>query len=110
MSDFQDFLTRKFAHVTHGEFQAGKFEEAKKLYDEAVSTFTSGFKGAYLLQEQGTNKGVSVIFWDDEESLENNLTDEYRALLTKMMPLFASSPYTTAYEVVSEIRPAADSG
>lgn len=107
MSDFQDFLTRKFAHVTIGEFQVGKFEEAKKLYDEAVSTLTQGFKGAYLLQEQGTNRGISVIFWDDEESLQDNLTDEYRAVLTKMMPLFASTPYTTAYEVVSEIQPTA---
>lgn len=108
MSDFQDFLAHRFAHVTLGEFQEGKFEEAKQLYDEAVSTFTQGFKGAYLLQEQGTNKGISVVFWDDEESMKANITDEYRTVLNKMMPLFTSPPHPTSYEVVSEIRPAAE--
>lgn len=105
MSDFQDFLAHRFAHVTLGEFQEGKFEEAKQLYDEAVSTFTQGFEGAYLLQEQGTNRGISVIFWDSEESMKANITDEYKAVLTKMMPLFANLPNPTSYEVISEIRP-----
>lgn len=108
MSDFQDFLAHRFAHVTLGEFQAGKFEEAKQLYNEAVSTFSQGFKGAYLLQEQGTNKGISVIFWDDEESMKANITDEYKAVLSRMMPLFASLPDPISYEVVSEIRPTAE--
>lgn len=108
MSDFQDFLAHRFAHVTLGEFQAGKFEEAKQLYNEAVSTFSQGFKGAYLLQEQGTNKGISVIFWDSEESMKANITDEYKAVLSRMMPLFASLPDPISYEVVSEIRPTAE--
>lgn len=112
MSDFQDYLTHKFANVTIGEFKAGKFEEAKRLHDEAISTYTQGFKGAYLLQEPGTDKGISIILWDDEESAKANISDPYKAILSKMMPLFSSPPTTVDYEVVSEIRaakPQADS-
>lgn len=105
MEDFHDFLTHKLAYVTVGEFKPGKFEEAKKLYDEAVSTYAQGFKGAYLLQEQGTDKGISIIFWDSEESVQVNTSDAYKAVLKKMTPLFASTPITTSYEVVSEIQP-----
>ncbi|HEY9619960.1 MAG TPA: antibiotic biosynthesis monooxygenase [Crinalium sp.] len=105
MEDFQDFLTHKCAHVVIGEFKDGKFDEAKRLYDDAVSTYTHGFKGAYLLQEQGTEKGISVIFWDSEESMKENISDAYKSVLKKIMPLFASPPTTTFYELVSEIHP-----
>jgi heme-degrading monooxygenase HmoA len=105
MSDFQDFLTRKFAHVTIGEFKAGKFEEAQKIYEEAVSTYGEGFDGAYLLQEKGTEKGISVIFWDSAESMHANISEQHKLVLKKMMPLFETTPTDTYYEVVSEILP-----
>lgn len=105
MTDFKDFLTHKFAYVSIGEFKAGKFEEAKQIYDEAVSAYTQGFKGAYLLQQQGTDKGISVTFWDSEESMKENINDAHKAILKKIMPLFVSPPTTISYEVVSEIPP-----
>lgn len=106
MSEFQDFLTHKFAHVTIGEFQPGKFAEAQQLYQEAIATYhEEGFRGAYLLQEKGTERGISVIFWDSEDSMAANENEAYKAILRKMAPLFASTPVTTAYEVVSEIQP-----
>jgi heme-degrading monooxygenase HmoA len=106
MEDFQDFLTYKIAHVTTGEFQIGKFDEARKIYQEAVSTYGKGFKGAYLLQEKDSERGIAVILWDSEDSMrENEGTEAHKAVLKKMMPLFASTPQTTYYEVVTEIQP-----
>ncbi|NJP11216.1 MAG: antibiotic biosynthesis monooxygenase [Leptolyngbyaceae cyanobacterium RU_5_1] len=106
MEDFQDFLTYKVAHVTIGEFQLGKFDQARKLYQEAVSTYGQGFRGAYLLQEKGTERGIAVTLWDSEESMNTNESrDAHRAVLRKMMPLFADTPKTTYYEVVTEIEP-----
>jgi len=106
MEDFQDFLTHKIAHVTVGEFQLGKFDEARQIYQEAVGTYGQGFKGAYLLQETGTERGIAVILWDSEESMKaNEGTDAHKAVLKKMMPLFADTPRTTYYEVVTEIQP-----
>lgn len=109
MEDFQDFLTHKIAHVTIGEFQIGKFDEARKIYQDAVSTYGKGFKGAYLLQEAGTERGIAVILWDNEENMKaNEGTDIHKAVLKKMMPLFADTPRTMYYEVVTEIQPISD--
>jgi len=106
MEDFHDFLTHKIAHVTMGEFQLGKFDEARQIYHEAVSTYGKGFKGAYLLQEKGTERGIAVILWDSEEDMKaNEGTDAHKAVLKRMMPLFADTPTTTYYEVVTEIQP-----
>ena len=60
MSEFLDFLRHKFAYVAIAEFKPGKFEEAKHLYEKAVSTYAEGFKGAYLLQKPGTDEGIAV--------------------------------------------------
>jgi heme-degrading monooxygenase HmoA len=103
--DFQDFLRHNFAQVAIGEFKPGKFEAAKKLYEEAVLTYTHGFKGAYLLQEPGTDKGISVIFWESVEDMTANQNEAYQNILKQMMPLFAEPPQTTVYELVCEIKP-----
>lgn len=103
--DFQDFLKRKFAHVAIGEFKPGKFAIAKQIYEEAVLTYTNGFQGAYLLQEPGTDKGISVIFWESIEDMADNDDEIYQSILEKMTPLFAELPKTNVYELVCEIKP-----
>lgn len=103
--DFQDFLKRQSVHVVIGEFKLGKFEEAKRLYEEAVLTYKTGFKGAYLLQEPGTDKGISIIFWESVEDMESNQSDAYQTILKKMSPLFVKTPATSVYEVICEIEP-----
>jgi heme-degrading monooxygenase HmoA len=105
MDDFQDFLTRDCAYVAIGEFKPGKFAEARNLYEEAVSTYAHGFLGAYLLQEPGTDRGISVILWKSRDDMEASQTELHQAILKKMAPLFASTPDTRVYEVLCEIRP-----
>ena len=106
MSEFQDFLRRQFAHVAIGEFKPGKFAEAQSLYEQAVGTYQQGFKGAYLLQEPGTDRGISVIFWESVDEMDANQQESpHQAILKKMAPLFAQAPTTTVYEVVSEFEP-----
>ena len=106
MSDFQDFLTRRCAHVALGEFKPGKFEQARSLYEEAVSTYAEGFEGAYLLREPGTDQGISVVLWDSVEHMDENQTNEaHTAILKKMAPLFTQRPDTRFYEVVCAIEP-----
>ncbi len=50
MSEFLDFLRHQFAYIAIGEFKPGKFKEAEQLFEKAVATYATGFKGAYLLQ------------------------------------------------------------
>ncbi len=105
MNDFQDFLTRDYADVAIGEFKPGKFAEARDLYEKAVATYAEGFKGAYLLQEPGTDRGISIIFWKSVEDMEANQSAAHEAIIKRMAPLFAGAPDTQFYEVVCGIQP-----
>ncbi len=109
MSEFLDFLRHKFAYVAIGEFKPGKFEEAKHLYEKAVSTYKQGFKGAYLLQKPGTDEGIAVIFWEDVGDMDANKNEVHEAIMKEMSPLFAKAPTTDFYELVSEFHPAEES-
>ena len=110
MSDFQDFLKQNFAYVAIGEFKPGKFEEAEQLYKKAVSTYNRGFKGSYLLQEPGTDRGIAIVLWESVEDMEANQSEAYQAILNEMTPLFAKPPSTAFYQVESKILPIDETG
>ncbi len=101
--EFLDFLQHKYAYVAIGEFKPGKFAEAQRLYEKAVSTYKQGFKGAFLLQKPGTDEGIAIIMWEKLEDMESNHSEMYQKILAEMTPLFAKSPVTDFYEVSSEI-------
>ncbi len=105
MSEFQDFLKRQFAYVAIGEFKSGKFEEAQRLYEQAVATYGEGFRGSYLLQEPGTDRGIAIVFWESAADMEANHTVAHEQLMQQMTPLFASHPQTSFCEVVCDIQP-----
>ncbi|MGL5081267.1 MAG: antibiotic biosynthesis monooxygenase [Microcoleaceae cyanobacterium] len=105
MSEFLDFLKRKYAYVAVGEFKPGRFNEAERLFEQAISTYTTGFKGSYLLQEPGTDRGIAIIFWENIDDMDENNTATYDAILQEMMPLFVKAPTTAFYEVQSEVHP-----
>jgi heme-degrading monooxygenase HmoA len=105
MSDFQDFLKRRLASVAIGEFKPGTFTEVRHLYEQATATYKEGFQGAYLFQEPGTDRGVSVIFWDSLEDMDANQGEEHAAILKQMAPLFKTPPQMQVYELVCEIKP-----
>ena len=100
---FQDFLKHKYAYVAIGEFKPGCFGEAQRLYEKAVSTYTKGFQGAFLLQKPGTDQGIAVIMWETIEDMEAHQSEAYQAILNEMTPLFAKPPVTDFYELCSEI-------
>ncbi|PSR15470.1 antibiotic biosynthesis monooxygenase [filamentous cyanobacterium CCP3] len=103
MSDFDDFLRHKYAYVAIGEFKPGCFSEARQLYEKAVSTYTEGFKGAYLLQEPGSDRGIAIILWDSIEQMDGHHDAVYQQTLGKIAHLFETPPVTAFYEVCSEI-------
>ena len=105
MPEFLDFLTHKYAYVAIGEFKPGRFSEAQQLYEKAVSTYTTGFKGAFLLQKPGTDTGIAVIMWENLEDMETNQTEAYNRIMQEMAHLFVKPPATDFYEICSEIQP-----
>jgi len=105
MTDFLDCLKHKYAYVAIGEFKPGCFSEARQLYEKAVSTYSDGFDGAYLLQEPGSDRGISIIFRDNPGDMEEHHTQIYDEALSKISHLFVEPPKTGFYEVCSEIMP-----
>jgi heme-degrading monooxygenase HmoA len=105
MSEFQDFLKHKYAYVAIGKFQSGKFAEAQQLFEKAVSTYSHGFQGAYLMQKPNSDEGIAVITWDKIEDMEENQSEAYQQILAEMGHLFVTAPETDFYEVCSEINP-----
>ena len=103
MTEFLDFLRHKYAYVAIGEFKPGAFAEARQLYEKAVSTYTEGFKGAYLLQEPGTDRGIAFILWENIADMDAHHNEIYETALQKISHLFATGPTTAFYEVCSEI-------
>lgn len=108
MSDFLDCLKHKYAYVAVGEFKPGCFPEARSLYEKAVSTYKDGFKGAYLLQEPGSDRGIAVIFWDSPSDMATHQSAVYDQVMAQIAHLFAAPPKTGFYEVCSEIMPLAE--
>jgi hypothetical protein len=107
VQEFNNCLKRKIAYVAIGEFKPGRFSQAQTLYEKAVSKYSEGFKGAFLLQKIGTesDKGIAMILWDNIEDMDNNQTEEGKKIMADMNQLFASPPETDFYEVCSEIKP-----
>jgi heme-degrading monooxygenase HmoA len=103
MSEFSDFLKHKQAYVAIGEFKPGCFNQARQLYEQAVSTYTDGFQGAYLLQEPGTDRGIAIILWDNIGDMEEYHSEAYESALHKISSLFVKPPEIKFYEVCSEI-------
>ena len=101
--EFLDFLKHKYAYVAIGEFKPGRFAEAQRLYEKAVSTYGQGFKGAFLLQKPGTDQGIAIILWEKIEDMEANQTEIYQQILEEMTPLFVKPPLTDFYEMCSEV-------
>ncbi|MGB2925611.1 MAG: antibiotic biosynthesis monooxygenase [Limnothrix sp.] len=105
MQEFNNCLKHKIAYVAIGEFKPGHFSQAQALYEKAVSSYSEGFKGAFLLQKTGTDKGIAMILWDNIDDMDNNQTKMSQKILAEMTPLFATPPETDFYEVSSEIQP-----
>ncbi|HEY9701669.1 MAG TPA: antibiotic biosynthesis monooxygenase [Allocoleopsis sp.] len=103
--EFLDFLKQKCAYVAVGEFKPGKFNEAKQLYEKAIATYGNGFKGSYLLQQPGTDKGIAIIFWDSVENMAEHENEAYKAILKEINPLFANPPVTGVYDLVNQTQP-----
>ena len=102
-AEFFDCLQHKHAYVAIAEFKPGRFADAQRLYEKAISTYQDGFKGAFLLRKPNSEEGIAVILWKTLEDMEANQTDVHRKILEEMGPLFNTPPVTNIYEVCSEV-------
>ncbi len=95
------------ARVVTVQIQPGKMDETIGLFRDSVvpaAKAQKGFKGAYLLTNRSTGKGIAVSLWETEADLTAGETSGYyQEQIAKFGQLFAEPPLREAYEVSLQV-------
>ena len=95
------------ARVVTVQVQPGKIEETIRIYRDSVvpaAKEQKGFKGAFLLTDPNTGKGVSVTLWETEADLKaGEASGYYQEQIAKFGAVFAAPPAREAYEVSLQV-------
>ena len=92
-----------FARLTVVQVNIDKLDETTKIYKEDVipaAKSQKGYRGAYLLTDRKTGKGISISLWDSEEdAIANEQSGYYQASVGKFKDFFTAPPIREGYEV-----------
>ncbi len=92
-----------YARVTITQILPGKTDEAIRVYRDSVvqaAKHQKGSKGAYLLTDRKTGKGISIALWETEADMTASETGGYyQQQLAKFKDLFGAPPVRESYEV-----------
>jgi len=92
-----------FARLTIFQVKSDKIDEAIKIYEESVIPAAKpqkGFRGAYLLSDRKTGKGISISLWDSEDdAIANEQSGYYQEQVSKFKDILAAPPVREGYEV-----------
>ena len=91
------------ARVTTISMQPDKVEEATRIYRDNILPSiraSKGFKGAYLLTDATTGKGLSFTIWETQEDGQAyEASGSYREQVAKVAMFFSAPPSLATYEV-----------
>jgi len=92
-----------FARLTIVQVKIDKLDETMKIFEESVipaAKSQKGYRGAYLLTDRKTGKGISLTFWNTEKNaIANEKSGYYQEQLNKFKGLFTAPPVREGYEV-----------
>jgi heme-degrading monooxygenase HmoA len=94
-----------YARVFTSHLVAGKGDEAVALWRDKVAPIAKrsrGFKGAYLIGDSATGKGLTITLWESKED-----ADAMNASLKQSLALFdglwKETPTLESYEVLLQV-------
>ena len=92
-----------FARLTIVQVNIDKLDETRKIYEESVipaAKSRKSYRGAYLLTDRKTGKGISITLWDSEEdAIANEQSGYYQEQVGKFKDFFTAPPVREGYEV-----------
>ncbi len=92
-----------FARLTTVTVEKDKIDETIRIFaDNIVPNAKSqkGYRGAYLLTNRETGKGVAISMWDSEEdATANEQSGYYQEQVGKVAAFFTTPPILDGYEV-----------
>jgi heme-degrading monooxygenase HmoA len=94
-----------YARVINSQLVPGKTDDAVAVWrDKVAATIkqAKGFKGAYLVGDRETGKGLTITLWESKED-----ADAMNAALPQTLALFdgmfAAQPSLETYEVLFQV-------
>ena len=94
-----------YARVITSQLVSGKTDDAVSIWrDKVAQTLkqAKGFKGAYLVGDRGTGKGLTITLWETQEDADamNAALPQTLALFDR---LFAAQPSLETFEVLFQV-------
>ena len=91
------------ARVTTVSVQPDKVAETTRVYNESIMPAikaAAGNRGALLLIDPASGKGLSITLWDSEAAGQAyDTSGTYREQVAKVAPFFSGPPSLETYEV-----------
>jgi len=91
------------ARVVNVQVQPGKTFEAVNIYRDSVvpaSKKQKGFKGALLVTDPDTGKGLSITLWETEADMKaGESSGYYQEQIAKLAVVMAAPPAMQHYDV-----------
>lgn len=91
------------ARVTTVHMRSDKVDEAISIYRDFVIPAAQqqrGFRGAQLLTDRATGKGISVTLWDSEaDMIAGEASGYFQEQLARFKDIFSAAPVRDQYEV-----------
>lgn len=92
-----------FARLTIVQVKIGNLDETVKIFKEGVipaAKSQKGYRGAYLLTDHKTGKGISLTLWDSEgDAIANEQSGYYQEQVSRFKGFFTAPPVREGYEV-----------
>jgi heme-degrading monooxygenase HmoA len=92
-----------FARLTLVHIKREKTDDCIEIYEKSVvpaARSQQGYKGAYLLADRKTGKGISITLWKSEkDAISNEDNRYYQEQVLKFRVFFTKPPIREGYEV-----------
>ena len=92
-----------FARLTTVQVNVENIDEVIKIFDEKVvpaAKSQNGYRGAYLLTDRKTGKGIAISLWDSEEdAVANEQSGYYKEQVGRFAEYMTAPPVQEGFEV-----------
>ena len=96
-----------YARVAQVRIQPEQVDEAARIYrDEVVPALETqpGFKGALLLTQPESGRGISITLWDTEaDRTAGEVGGFFQTQLAHFAGMFTETPVRDAYQVAIQV-------
>ena len=92
-----------FARLTIVQVKVDKLDETIKIFEDSVvpaAKSQKGSRGAYLLTDRKTGKGISMTLWDSEEdAIADEQSGQFQERTSWFQDFFTAPPVRDGYDV-----------